>query len=284
MPPVSLAAGLLTAILFGLLFAKSARSLGDAWWNDPNSGHGLLLFPLSLWLAYRAGVHPHARPAAFSGLFLIFSAVLFRYAADLAAELFVLRGSMLLAGAGLVIWQFGWRQAFHWWLPFTLLALSVPIPDVVLNSVALPLQFTASQIGAGLLEWREIPVRLSGNVILIPGHQLFVAEACSGLRSLTALISLGVLLSAMFLSSWWLRMLLVALTVPVAIIINGVRVFATGFLVRYVSPEMGEGFMHTSEGMVMFGGAFLVTGALTWMLGWAEKRLQLGATVDLAAA
>jgi exosortase len=114
---------------------------------------------------------------------------------------------------------------------------------------------------------------MNGNVIRIPGQELFVAEACSGLRSLTALISLGVLLGAMFLRHWSTRTLLLTLTIPIAILINGFRVFLTGFLVLYVSPQMGEGFMHTSEGMVMFGGAFVITSIVAWLLGIIESKL-----------
>jgi exosortase len=143
--------------------------------------------------------------------------------------------------------------------------------------VALPLQFMASKIGAGLLKWRQIPVMMNGNVIRIPGQELFVAEACSGLRSLTALISLGVLLGAMFLRHWSTRALLLALTIPIAIVINGFRVFLTGFLVLYVSPEMGEGFMHTSEGMLMFGGAFVITSTVAWLLGMIESKVMVNA-------
>jgi len=206
------------------------------------------------------------------GLAIILAAVLFRYASDLAAELFVMRGSMIMATAGLVVWYAGFRQLLHWWLPFTLVSLSVPVPEVILNTVALPLQFMASKIGASLLEWRQIPVQLQGNVIRIPGQELFVAEACSGLRSLTALLSLGVLLGALFLRTVPLRIVLVALTIPIAIVVNGVRVFLTGFLVLFVSPEMGQGFMHTSEGMLMFGGAFVITGAVTWLFDMVERR------------
>ncbi len=270
-PPLEKAAWAVTAAIFVLLFARPASLLFDAWWNDPNSGHGLLLAPLSLWLAYKAGISPQARAQRVLGISILLLAVVSRYAAELAAELFVMRGSMLMALAGIVVWYGGMRQLLHWWLPFTLVALSIPIPEVVLNTVALPLQFTASKIGASLLEWRHIPVMMSGNVIRIPGQELFVAEACSGLRSLTALISLGVLLGALFLQTWPARLLLVAITIPVAIVINGVRVFLTGFLVLFVSPEMGQGFMHTSEGMVMFGGAFLITSLITWGFGYAER-------------
>lgn len=263
----------LTALSFSLLFAKPARLLFDAWWNDPNSGHGLLLAPLAIWFAIKSGKAPGARPQRWIGAALLLLAVLSRYAADLAAELFVMRGSMLLALGALVVWHAGIRQLWHWWLPFVLVALSIPIPEVILNTVALPLQFTASRIGAALLTWREIPVLLTGNVIRIPGQELFVAEACSGLRSLTALLSLGVLLGALFLQHWSTRLLLFALTIPIAILINGLRVFLTGFLVLFVGPEMGEGFMHTSEGMVMFGGAFVITAGVAWLLSLVEVAL-----------
>lgn len=262
-----------TALAFVVLFAEPMRLLADAWWNDPNSGHGLLLAPVAIWLAFRAGGAPHARPQPVAGAVVIVLAVLFRYAAQLASELFVMRGSMLVALGGLVLWYGGWPQVRRWWLSFTILALSVPIPEVILNTVALPLQFTASRIGAALLEWRQIPVLLTGNVIRIPGQELFVAEACSGLRSLTALTSLGVLLGALQLNRWWLRVLLVALTIPIAILINGVRVFLTGFLVYYVSPEMGQGFMHTSEGMLMFVVAFVAMGLIAFVLGLFESAL-----------
>jgi len=269
--PLELASCGLTAVMFALLFAKPSLLMFDAWWNDPNSGHGLLLAPLSLWFAFKSGIRDGTKPQHGLGIAIVIAAVLFRYASDLAAELFVMRGSIIMALAGLVVWYAGFRQLLHWWLPFTLVSLSIPIPEVILNTVALPLQFTASKIGAALLKWRQIPVMMNGNVIRIPGQELFVAEACSGLRSLTALLSLGVLLGAMFLERWPLRVLLVLIAIPIAILINGVRVFLTGFLVLFVSPEAGEGFMHTSEGMLMFGAAFVVTSGVAWFLGACER-------------
>lgn len=182
--PKVLASYALTAIAFVLLFAKPMGVLADAWWNDPNNGHGLLLFPLSLWFAYKSGVKEGTAPQRVLGAVMIVTAVIARYAADLAAELFVMNCSTLLALGGLVVWYAGIRQLLHWWLPFTLVGLSIPIPEVILNTVALPLQFMASKIGASLLEWRQIPVLLTGNVIRIPGQELFVAEACSGLSTL----------------------------------------------------------------------------------------------------
>ena len=265
--------GLVTAALFAFLYARPAYLLAKDWWVNPEAGHGLLLAPLALWFAYKSGVRPDARPNRAVGLALHLAGVGFRWLADLAAELFVMRGSMLLALAGLVVWHYGVRQLVRWWLPFALFALSIPLPEIVLNKVALPLQFLASKIGASLLAWRQIPVLLTGNVIRIPGHELFVAEACSGLRSLTALISLGVLLGALLLRHPIGRMALLAAVIPVAIVLNGVRVFLTGFLVYFIDPALGEGFMHKTEGMVVFVVAFAIIGALAFGVGAVENRL-----------
>ena len=270
---VDLPSALLTLGTFAFLFAKPVALLARDWWNNPDAGHGLLLAPLALWLAWRAGVRPGAGPNLVLGLAVLVASVLVRYLSGLAAELFTMRLSLLMGAAGLTICYFGVRQILAWWLPFTLLVLSVPIPDVLLNAIALPLQFTASKMGAALLAARHVPVRLDGNVIEIPGHRLFVAEACSGLRSLTALLSLAVLLGGITLRSWTGRLLLVLLAVPVAIVVNGVRVFLSGFLVYFVSPEFGEGFLHLTEGWLLFIVAFAILGGLAFLASAAERLL-----------
>jgi len=149
--------------------------------------------------------------------------------------------------------------------------LSIPLPDIVTSSLALPLQLRASRWGAALLEFRHVPANLSGNVIQLPGRQLFVTEACSGLRSLTALLSLGVLVGGLWLRHPAGRILLVLAAIPVAMVVNAFRVFLTGFLVYFVSPDLGEGFMHLSEGWLLFVIAFLLLGAFTWVVAGVER-------------
>lgn len=271
-PRVPLPALAVTALAFVFLFAKPAALLARDWWTNPEAGHGLLLAPVALWLAWRTGVDERvARPNLALGVPLLVGAVLLRYVSGLAAELFTMRFSMLAAAGALVVCYFGFRQLVRWWLPFTLLLLSIPLPEIVLSALALPLQFRASQMGAKLLAMRNIPVLLQGNVIHLPTQTLFVAEACSGLRSLTALLSLGVLLSALVLRHPVSRVLLVLMAIPVAIVVNGVRVFLTGFLVYFVSREFGSGFMHATEGWLLFVVAFAILAALAWLLSRLER-------------
>ena len=254
-----------------LLFWTPIITLGRDWWHDPEAGHGLLLGPLALVLAWRGGRAPHARAQPWLGVALLAGAVLLRYVSGLAAELFTMRLSLLLAVAGLTVFVAGVRQVWHWWLPAALLLLSIPIPAVILNSIAFPLQLRASEMGAAMLEWRNVPVRLEGNVILLPGQTLFVTEACSGLRSLTALFALGVLIGGLWLRTLVGRIVLLLLAVPVAMLLNGLRVFLTGFFVYYVDPRLGQGVMHYTEGWFMFMIAFSVLGGVAWVISRVER-------------
>ena len=263
----------LTTIAFALLFAEPVALLLRDWWTLPEAGHGLLLAPVALWLAWKAGIRREAVANPGLGVALLVLAILVRYMSGLAAELFTMRASVVMALAGLTVYHFGFRQLLHWWLPFLLGALAIPLPELITQTLALPLQFKASQMGAALLEMRGIPVRLTGNVIRIPGNELFVTEACSGLRSLTALLALAVLLGGLVLRSPITRALLVLLAIPIAVVINGVRVFLTGFLVYFVDPALGKGFMHITEGWLLFLVSLACMGVVAWLGGIVERRL-----------
>jgi exosortase len=260
-----------TAVVFGLLFAKPIYFLARDWWTMPEAGHGLLLAPVAIWMAWKSGIGPDAKPNRTLGITLLLVAIAVRTASGLAAELFTMRGSVVIALAGITVYEFGFKQLVRWWLPFALVCLSIPLPELITQTLALPLQFRASRMGAALLEMRNVPVRLAGNVIQLPGRELFVTEACSGLRSLTALLSMGVLLGALMLKKPVTRVALLLLAVPVAIVVNGIRVFLTGFLVYYVSPAYGEGFMHITEGWLLFLVSLSILAGMAWIGGVAER-------------
>lgn len=260
-------------LAFLVCFWRPIVTLGQDWWGNPDAGHGLLLFPVAVYLGWKRGLVAEPRPQHALGMALLVASVLLRYMSGLAAELFTMRASLLGAALGLIVYLCGIRQVVRWWLPTSLLALSVPLPVVVLGSIALPLQLTASRWGAALLEMRNVPVRLAGNVIQLPGQSLFVTEACSGLRSLTSLLALGLLVAGLWLKRPWLRLVLVALAIPVAMALNAIRVFLTGFFVYFVDPGLAQGVMHLTEGWVIFVVAFGILGAFAWVLTALERRL-----------
>jgi exosortase len=261
---------LITASAFLALFGATFVTLLRDWWTNPEAGHGLLLGPLSFLLLWRYRTSERS-PAMVLGLSILLGAVGLRILSGMAAEQYTMRLSMIVAVAGLTVCFAGGRQLRAWWLPLALLVLSIPLPELILSALALPLQFEASELGASLLRARHVPVALTGNVIRIPGHELFVTEACSGLRSLTALLSLAVLMGGVSFNHVVSRWLLIGIAIPIAIVVNGVRIFVTGFAVYFISPETGTGLFHVTEGWAMFVVAFAALWVLVLIGRYAER-------------
>lgn len=237
--------------VFLAVFGPTLVDLFRDWTVSAEYGHGFLLLPIGGYLAWRYR-EPGSDPARWLGLITLAGGVMAFLLGVLAAEYFTRRAAVLMCLAGLVLYYRGWGQLRAWWLPFALLAFTIPLPEVVLNSLTLPLQLLASEIAVALLESRHVPVALSGNIILLPGQELFVAEACSGLRSLSALLGLTLLIGGTVLRTFPTRVVLLLLAIPAAIAANALRVFATGFGAYYMGPEVTHGTLHTVAGALVF--------------------------------
>lgn len=245
--------GLAVSILaFFALFGPALADLVRDWAADEDYRHGFLLLPVAGYLAWQEWKGGERHPAPARGAAVIVAAVVLFGMSSIAAEFFTLRASALMAACGLVVYFFGPAQLRAWWLPVALLAFTIPLPAVILNSLTLPLQLLASQVAVDLLQFRHVPATVSGNIIQLPGHDLFVAEACSGLRSLSALFGMTLLIGGTGLNRPWSRVLLLVVAIPCALAANALRVFATGYLVYYFGPEAAEGAIHESAGIVVF--------------------------------
>lgn len=262
-----------TAALFFACFAPVIFDLVKAWLNIPDAAHGILIAPVAIWLAWRTGLVADPRPARWIGSAVVVFAVVASLLGRVAGVETIPRAALLMALAGLTLWYAGWRQLLAWWLPAVLLLLTIPLPESLIATLTLPLQGIAAKMGAAMLAWRHIPVLLSGSIIRLPGHMLFVSEACSGLRSLTALLSMSILVGALFLRSPLSRVMMIGMAVALAIVVNGVRIFMTGFLVFFVDPKLGDGFMHLTEGYLLFLVSLTILAGLTWVFTRVEQRL-----------
>jgi exosortase len=132
----------------------------------------------------------------------------------------------------------------------------VPLPSIIFNQVAFPLQLLASQAGEAVITTAGIPVLRDGNVLQLPSQTLEVAEACSGIRSLVSLMMLAIVLGYFTERRTGARVLIAMAAVPIAIIANAARVAGTGLAAEWVSPAAAEGFFHTFSGWLMFVVAF----------------------------
>jgi exosortase len=224
------------------------------WWTDPNSSHGLIVPFFCAWIVWRSRARIEAAPfrPSWWGLGIILQAILLLVLGLLGAETFLSRVSFLILIAGLAVQFRGWAFFRTILFPWALLALTIPLPAILLNEIAFPLQFLASGIASAMLEVLGVPVLRQGNVIELPSITLDVAEACSGLRSLVSLVTLAVIYGYLFETRLARRTLLVLVAVPIAVVSNGFRIMGSGLLGQFWDPEKAEGFFHLFSGWLVF--------------------------------
>jgi exosortase len=174
--------------------------------------------------------------------------------------------SLIIVLAGLV-WEFwGIKTARAMAFPIGFLLFMIPIPSILMQKITFPMQLFSSSVAEASLKALEIPVLREGNIIHLPHNTLEVAEACSGIRSLMSLLALGVIFAYFTKSKLWQRTVLVLACFPIAIVVNSLRVSATGILANYYGLSVAEGFFHGFSGYVLFIVAFLLLLALGFLL------------------
>ena len=253
---VALVAILAAAILW--LYSGVLVSLVRQWSSDDNYSHGFFVIPLAAFFVWerREALFSAARRPSTAGAFLVALSLLVFIAGLLGAELFLTRISLIGVLAGSILFVWGRDQFRILLFPLAFLLLMVPLPAIVFNQIAFPLQLLASQVGEAAITAAGIPVLREGNVLQLPTRSLEVAEACSGIRSLVSLLMLGIVLGYFTERRTSARILIALAAVPIAIIANASRVAGTGLASEWISPAAAEGFFHTFSGWLMFVVAF----------------------------
>ena len=256
-PRVVLPAALVLGGL-GILYRDVIPELVNAWGTDDNYSHGYLIPPIAAYFAWERRhrfLSTPARPSAL-GLIVILGSVLVLAVGVLGVELFLTRVSLLGALGGIVLFLYGWARLRVLAFPLAFLILMIPLPAIIFNQIAFPLQLVASQFGEAAVRAFEIPVLREGNVLVLANISLEVAEACSGIRSLISLLTLGIVFGYIGDSRNWARVVIAASTIPVAVITNGARVAGTGIAAHYYGAAAAEGFFHEFSGWLVFVAAF----------------------------
>jgi exosortase len=137
----------------------------------------------------------------------------------------------------------------------------------------MPMRHLAAKVAAALLNIVSgLEAIVSGVVIdvVYKGQPLEpalnVAEACSGMRLLMAFLALGVAMAYLHYRPAWQRIILLASTIPIAILCNIVRVTVTGFIYVLIHPKYTQGIYHDMLGLAMLPLAFALYGSLAWFM------------------
>jgi len=256
---------LLFLVTLGLSFWLYWDGLAEAvlrWELQEEYSHGYLIPLVSLFILWEKRFQIAASYQNYSwwGLPIIVLALIILLIGEVSALYMLIHYSFILLLFGLSLAFLGSATRFTW-VAIALLGFAVPLPyfiEVILTS---KLQLISSQLGVEIIRLCRIPVFLSGNIIDLGNYQLQVVEACSGLRYLFPLMSLGFIGAYLYQASFWKRAVLFLSTVPITIFMNSLRIAITGILVDNWGTEMAEGFLHDFEGWLIFmacGGLLLL--------------------------
>ncbi len=195
-----------------------------------------------------------------AGLLVIGAAVLIRIFGVLGDINFVSGFSMVLYIIGCSLYLLG-RQVTRV-IIFRLLYLvfMLPLPDRFINISALPFKSAATGIALWGLDIMGVPYVREGFIVHLPASTFVVGTPCNGMRSLISFASLAALMLYMFKTSLWKKVVFLAVIPPLALLLNGVRVFLLLWIAHRFGQDAAtpESYLHDGSGMLVFFVGFLV--------------------------
>lgn len=242
--------------------------LVSAWSTDDNYSHGFFIVPLALYFAWerRPAILSVPQRPSLLGLVVVAGSLVMLVGGLLGAELFLSRVSIVVTLAGAILFLFGWPMLRVLIFPLAFMLLMIPLPAIIFNKIAFPLQLLASHVGEYTVRSLDIPILREGNVLILANAKLEVAEACSGIRSLVSLFTLGLVFGYFVDRRLWVRTFIALSAIPVAILANGLRVASAGVAAHNFGTAGVEGLFHEFSGWVVFVVAFLMMFGLQRLL------------------
>jgi len=255
--------------LFVRLFWDSLCHFYYAWTTDENYSHGFLVPLISLYFANQVasrGPLP-IRGGKWAGSLLLVVALVGRLITISLPIEFLGDVAFLIGLAGWFTVLLGTVVLKRFWFAFFFTVFMVPLPIALYSKIASPLQLFASRVASTLMNATGVPVLCEGNKMTLPGGlQMFVAEACSGMRQLTGFLALTTAVAYLTTRPVWYRVVIVVSALPIALSANIARVMLTGYIMHFVNPQFALGTYHTLEGLLMMGFGLLLLQCECWAL------------------
>ena len=250
----------LLGALFIVLYFPFIRTMVHDWTVDDNYSHGFLVPFISaymIWTRRRELRDVVISPSNWGLLFIVLGLSQLTVA-KIGSELFLQRTSIIITLFGIVLFLLGKEFTKKIIVPLLYLAFMVPIPAIVWNKIAFPMKLFASYIAANIIDGIGIPILREGNILHLTSTTLEVADACSGLRSLTSLLALSAAFAYISPLRKADKFILFFSAVPIAIVVNIFRLVMTAILAQHFGAHVAEGFLHEMSGILVFVIAFLL--------------------------
>ena len=235
-------------------FSGSLSELVKRWIAQEEYSHGFFIPVIAAWLLWtrREALMNSVGPPSWAGLALILLAGVMLIIGELSAFFMLAQLGFIVALLGIALAFGGYSFLRVVLVPILLLIFAIPLPYFIDSNLSWRLQLLSSQLGVAFIRLFQIPVYLEGNVIDLGDYKLQVLEACSGLRYLYPLMSLGFLAAYFFDAPLWKRVLVFLSTIPITIAMNSLRIGIVGVSVHWWGMQMAEGVLHFFEGWIIF--------------------------------
>ena len=261
----------LLALIF--LYLPFLKTLVTDWGTNDDYSHGYFIPFLTLYFIYcmRDELKKIAIKPCNIGLLMILAGLGQLIVGKIGSEFFLQRTSLIVTLLGITLFLLGWQYFKMLFLPLAYLIFMIPLPAIIWNKIAFPMQLFSSYLTEQVVSSLGIPIYREGNVMHLAQTTLEVVAACSGLRSLVTMFALSGALALLSTLSAKKKIILFFAAAPIAIFANIVRLTATALMATEIGAAAAQGFLHEFSGIVVFvlGMALLI--AVSWLLGKAKR-------------
>jgi len=253
-------------VLTGLvlaLYRGTFASIVDKWLGDSSFSHGLLVAPICLWLVWRkrAEIAAARWRVDWIGIVVLLMAGGAWFVARATGVLVVEQYAAVTMLSATVLAVLGREVARVLAFPLIFMLFAVPAG----RGITPWLMQNTADIAAAALRWSGVPVVRDGMILSIPGGDFEVARACSGLNYLITGFTLGALYAYLTYTSARKRLLFMAASIVVPIVLNGVRAYLIIAVAHLTDMRWGPGEEHVLFGRMLFLATML-------LLFWVGRR------------
>lgn len=269
-------AWLVPALGIAALVLPTLWSLAGEYWSTDNGAHGPIILLTGAWLVWRERQRIRFRPGSISASWLValLPPLLALYVyGRVFSVLFLESSALYLTLVLLAFFYWGVPIMRRIWFAVLYLAFLIKPPSGLVAELTQPLKIWISEVAVSLLHFLGYPIGNSGVAIQIAQYELLVQQACAGLGSIFTLFAIGLLYLHLTNPGGKLRgALLIAGTLPIAVLANLVRVIVLILLTYHAGNGVAQGFAHDLAGVATFVFAMLGMLALDGLLGFIAAR------------